>query len=58
MGPGDRQKCGKCRRVVSYEETYAYTDEQPFCSLACYMKHIKIAHPVRYEQLAVVLGEF
>ena len=58
MGPGDRQKCGKCRRVVTYEETYAYTDEQPFCSLACYMKHIKTAQPQRYGQLSVVLGEF
>lgn len=58
MGPGDRMKCGKCRKMVSYEDTYAFTDELPFCSLVCYMKHIKTAQPQRYSQLSVVLGEF
>ncbi len=58
MGPGDRQKCGSCRRKVDYEDTYAFTDDQPFCSLPCYMKYIKTAQPARYSQLAVVLGEF
>ena len=58
MGPGDREKCGKCRKKVAYDETYAFTDGLPFCSLSCYMKHIKEVHPTRYAQLSVVLGEF
>ena len=56
MGPGDRQKCGSCRKVVPYEEIWSFTDDMPFCSQKCYMRHIKKAQPERYERLALVLG--
>lgn len=58
MGPGDRQKCGGCRKMLNFEEIWSFTDDKPFCSVKCYMKHLKIEHPERYRQLAVVLGEF
>lgn len=56
MGPGDRQKCGRCRRVLDFEDIWAFTDGVPFCSPKCYMKQIKETQPANYERLSLVLG--
>lgn len=58
MGPGDKEKCGTCKKMVRYEEIWSFTAGKPFCSVKCYMKHLKIEEPDRYRQLSVVLGEF
>ena len=56
MGPGDRQKCGKCRRVLDFEEVWALRDGVPFCSPKCYMKAVKEIDPENYARLSLVLG--